>query len=144
MILKKYKPNWNGKEIEKTNTKRKKDGVFYTPKYITKYIVENTVGALCTEKRNEFEIIADNYTPDKRKAKKKELLQKLDAYQSWLLQITIVDPACGSGAFLNQALDFLIQEHKSIDELRAQLLGIVLYYQTMKFPFWKTIFLAWI
>ncbi len=112
-----------GKEIDKTKTKRKKDGVFYTPKYITKYIVENTVGALCTEKRNEFEVIADNYTPDKRKAKKIELLQKLDIYQNWLLQITIVDPACGSGAFLNQALEFLIQEHKSIDELRAQLLG---------------------
>lgn len=113
----------DGTAIDKTKTKRKKDGVFYTPKYITKYIVENTVGALCTEKRNEFDIIADNYTPDKRKAKKKELLQKLDTYQSWLLQITIVDPACGSGAFLNQALDFLIQEHKNIDELRAQLLG---------------------
>jgi type I restriction-modification system DNA methylase subunit len=113
----------DGTAIDKTKTKRKKDGVFYTPKYITKYIVENTVGALCTEKRNEYGIIADNYTPDKRKAKKKELLQTLDTYQNWLLQITIVDPACGSGAFLNQALDFLIQEHKSIDELRAQLLG---------------------
>jgi type I restriction-modification system DNA methylase subunit len=112
-----------GKEIDKTKTKRKKDGVFYTPKYITKYIVENTVGALCTEKRNEYGIVADNYTPDKRKAKKKELLHSLDSYQNWLLEITIVDPACGSGAFLNQALDFLIQEHKSIDELRAQLLG---------------------
>jgi type I restriction-modification system DNA methylase subunit len=109
--------------LSKKISKRKKDGVFYTPKYITKYIVENTVGALCAEKRNEFEIIADNYTPDKRKAQKKELLQKLDAYQSWLLQITIVDPACGSGAFLNQALDFLIQEHRNIDELKAQLLG---------------------
>ncbi|QQR98592.1 MAG: N-6 DNA methylase [Sphingobacteriales bacterium] len=113
----------DGTAIDKTKTKRKKDGVFYTPKYITKYIVENTVGALCTEKRNEYGIIADNYTPDKRKAKKKELLQTLDTYQNWLLQITIVDPACGSGAFLNQALDFLIQEHKGIDELRAQLLG---------------------
>ena len=113
----------DGKEIDKTKTKRKKDGVFYTPKYITKYIVENTVGALCIEKRNEYGIIADNYTPDKRKAKKKELLNALDTYQNWLLEITIVDPACGSGAFLNQALDFLIQEHRSIDELRAQLLG---------------------
>ena len=113
----------DGKEIDKTKTKRKKDGVFYTPKYITKYIVENTVGALCTEKRNEYGIVADNYTPDKRKTKKKELLNALDTYQNWLLEITIVDPACGSGAFLNQALDFLIQEHRSIDELRAQLLG---------------------
>ena len=78
---------------------------------------------MCIEKRNEYGIIADNYTPDKRKAKKKELLNALDTYQNWLLEITIVDPACGSGAFLNQALDFLIQEHRSIDELRAQLLG---------------------
>jgi len=32
-------------------SKRKKDGVFYTPKYITQYIVENTIGKLCNEKR---------------------------------------------------------------------------------------------
>ncbi|MDD3722601.1 MAG: hypothetical protein PHW92_08950 [Lutibacter sp.] len=40
-----------GETIDKSKTKRKKDGVFYTPKYITKYIVENTVGKLCEEKR---------------------------------------------------------------------------------------------
>ena len=45
-----------GKELDKSKTKRKKDGVFYTPKYITKYIVENTVGSLCTEKKKELEI----------------------------------------------------------------------------------------
>jgi type I restriction-modification system DNA methylase subunit len=39
------------------------------------------------------------------------------------LQLTICDPACGSGAFLNQALDFLITEHKYIDELKAKLFG---------------------
>ncbi|WCC45958.1 N-6 DNA methylase [Tenacibaculum finnmarkense] len=33
------------------------------------------------------------------------------------------DPACGSGAFLNQALDFLIKEHTYIDELKTKLLG---------------------
>ena len=36
---------------ERGISKRKKDGVFYTPKYITKYIVENTVGKLCSEKK---------------------------------------------------------------------------------------------
>ena len=40
-----------------------------------------------------------------------------------MLGITICDPACGSGAFLNQALDFLITEHRYIDELQAKLLG---------------------
>ncbi len=39
------------------------------------------------------------------------------------MQLTICDPACGSGAFLNQALDFLIEEHKYIDDLKAQVLG---------------------
>ncbi len=37
-----------GEVADKTKGKRKKDGVFYTPKYITKYIVENTIGKLCS------------------------------------------------------------------------------------------------
>jgi hypothetical protein len=38
-------------EFDKKQTKRKKDGVFYTPEYITKYIVDNTLGKLCDEKK---------------------------------------------------------------------------------------------
>ena len=41
-----------------------------------------------------------------------------------MLQITIVDPACGSGAFLNEALNFLIKEHQYIDELEAKLRNV--------------------
>ncbi len=51
------------------------------------------------------------------------LNKKLEDYRNWLLTLTILDPACGSGAFLNQALEFLINEHRKIDELRGQLLG---------------------
>jgi hypothetical protein len=43
-----------GGEFDKQTSKRKKDGVFYTPKYITKYIVENTVGKLCDEKKQDL------------------------------------------------------------------------------------------
>jgi len=115
-----------GKEVDKGKTKRKKDGVFYTPKYITKYIVENTVGKLCTEKKEELDVVDEEYAKG-RKNRKKETIKTLDknlqAYRDWLLQITICDPACGSGAFLNQALEFLMQEHKYIDELESQLLG---------------------
>jgi hypothetical protein len=107
-------------------SKRKKDGIFYTPKYITKYIVENTVGKLCEEKRAELEIVDEEYAKG-RKNRKKEIVRtldkKLDDYRNWLLSLTILDPACGSGAFLNQALEFLINEHRKIDELRAQLFG---------------------
>ena len=115
-----------GTEIDKSKTKRKKDGVFYTPKYITKYIVDNTVGKLCEEKKTEIGFDEKEFEKDRKgrkKAKLKELVKQLDDYREWLLQITICDPACGSGAFLNQALEFLIEEHHYIDELKAKVLG---------------------
>ncbi len=123
--LDEIKAQLEGQEIDKSKTKRKKDGVFYTPKYITKYIVKNTVGKLCEEKKAELEIVEDDYNIDKKRQKKtiKGLIDKLTEYRNWLLQLTICDPAVGSGAFLNQALDFLILEHKYIDELQAKLFG---------------------
>ncbi|MCF1420316.1 Eco57I restriction-modification methylase domain-containing protein [Mangrovimonas futianensis] len=115
-----------GHDIDKSKTKRKKDGVFYTPKYITKYIVENTVGKLCEERKTEFGVIDEEYAKGRRN-RKKETIKKLDEslkqYRDWLLNITICDPACGSGAFLNQALEFLMDEHHYIDSLESQLLG---------------------
>jgi type I restriction-modification system DNA methylase subunit/REP element-mobilizing transposase RayT len=115
-----------GEKVDNQKTKRKKDGIFYTPKYITKYIVENTVGKLCEEKRVELGIVDEEYAKG-RKNRKKEIVKSLDKnladYRNWLLRLTVLDPACGSGAFLNQALEFLINEHHKIDELRGQLLG---------------------
>jgi type I restriction-modification system DNA methylase subunit len=123
--LDEIKAQLEGAEIDKTKTKRKKDGVFYTPKYITKYIVDNTIGKLCNDKKTDLQLLEDDYITDKKRQKKtmQLLVEKLDAYRNWLLQLTICDPACGSGAFLNQALDFLINEHKYIDELQAKLFG---------------------
>ena len=113
-----------GEEVDKSKTKRKKDGVFYTPKYITKYIVDNTVGKLCEEKKAAIGIDDEEFAKD-RKGRKRATIIKLDGqlkeYREWLLQLTICDPACGSGAFLNQALEFLIAEHSYVDELEASL-----------------------
>ncbi|EMY3478475.1 N-6 DNA methylase [Flavobacterium psychrophilum] len=123
--LDEIKAQLEGESIDKTKTKRKKDGVFYTPKYITKYIVENTIGKLCQEKKTELQLVDEDYTTDKKRQKKtlQALIDKVENYRSWLLQLTICDPACGSGAFLNQALDFLIAQHQYIDELKAKLFG---------------------
>ncbi len=115
-----------GGNFDKQTSKRKKDGVFYTPKYITKYIVENTVGKLCNEKKNELGFHEEEYFKGRKHRQKttiEKLVQILDDYREWLLKITICDPACGSGAFLNQALDFLIKEHTYIDELKVRVLG---------------------
>lgn len=112
-----------GADFDKQKTKRKKDGVFYTPKYITQYIVENTIGKLCDEKKAELKINETEFDAKRQKDTKKRLLDNLETYRNWLLQLTIVDPACGSGAFLNQALDFLIKEHQYLDELQTRMLG---------------------
>lgn len=115
-----------GEVADKAKGKRKKDGVFYTPKYITKYIVDNTIGKLCEEKKLELKI--DNYDVSqyqnksgKLNAKGKTFFKVLEDYKEWLFELKIVDPACGSGAFLNQALTYLIDEHKFVDDLIAEL-----------------------
>ena len=123
----------NSGEAPQTS-KRKQDGVFYTPQYITKYIVENTVGRLCTEKKKELKIIEEDYSSDQRRQlqTKKRLMDQLQQYRKWLLEITILDPACGSGAFLNAALQFLIAEHKHIDEMEAKLTGSSIVFQDVE------------
>ncbi len=117
----------NDTEFDKKKSKRKKDGVFYTPEYITRYIVENTLGKLCETKKNELfgseagsapRVLASPINPKKLTKAEQETLKKLYEYRDFLLNLKILDPACGSGAFLNQALEFLIREHQSLDETR--------------------------
>jgi len=116
-----------GEAADKTKGKRKKDGVFYTPKYITKYIVENTVGKLCSEKKTELKLDVDIAIFEHQKADGKlnakgiALFETLSQYKDWLLTLKILDPACGSGAFLNQAVNFLVKEHKFVDDIIAEL-----------------------
>ncbi len=86
--------------------RRKRGGIFYTPNHITKYIVENTIGKLCQNKKTDLQISDGKTTPE-----------QLEKYQNWLLELTICDPACGAGAFLNQAYEFLIYEHELILKL---------------------------
>lgn len=88
-------------------SKRKKEGVFYTPDYITHYIIENTVGQWIQEKEDALFL--------KHGEENKDYWQE---YQNCLSQIKILDPACGSGAFLTQCFDFLWQKWQiSIKEL---------------------------
>ena len=117
-----------------TTSKRKQDGVFYTPQYITKYIVENTVGRLCQEKKQTLNIKEEEYFSDRKRQKQtnQRLLDQLQQYREWLLQITILDPACGSGAFLNAALRFLMDEHKLIDEMETKVSGYSIQFQDVE------------
>ena len=69
-------------KVEEKPEVRKAGGVYYTPQYIVKYIVENTVGKLIEGK-----------TPKQ------------------IEKIKILDPACGSGSFLLGAYQYLIDYH---------------------------------
>lgn len=117
-----------------STSKRKQDGVFYTPQYITKYIVENTVGRLCAEKKREMGINEEEYFNDRQRQLKtrQRLLDQLQQYREWLLQITILDPACGSGAFLNAALRFLMDEHRLIDEMEKKISDFSLPFESVE------------
>jgi len=103
-------------DFDKSKSKRKKDGVFYTPEYITRYIVQNTLGKMCEEKRESLHVSEVEAPKNLKKLTQKEAKTKenLLAYKEWLLHVKVLDPACGSGAFLNQALEFLIAEHKRL------------------------------
>ncbi len=113
-----------GTEIDRQKTRRKKDGVFYTPRYITRYMVDNTLGKLCAEQKTALGIASGiTVEAETTEAEKTNLLQRLQAYKTWLLGLRILDPACGSGAFLNQTLDFLIAEHRHLSALFDALKG---------------------
>ncbi|MCC5943456.1 MAG: N-6 DNA methylase [Bernardetiaceae bacterium] len=114
-----------GESLDKNQSKRKKDGIFYTPKYITQYIIASTLGRRCAQIKQQLGISEEenfeNLQTDKAQIATQK--QKLDAYRNALFQITVCDPACGSGAFLNQALEFFLAEHEYLDELYEKLLG---------------------
>ena len=115
--LEELQANIENIDFDKTKSKRKKDGVFYTPEYITRYIVENTLGKMCSEKREELLIgngILIPSNPKKLTKQEQQTKDNLQEYKNWLLNLKILDPACGSGAFLNQALEYLISEHKNL------------------------------
>ena len=112
----------NDDKFDAKQSKRKKDGIFYTPEFITEFIVENSLGALCKAKKDELgldlnELLAPK-NPKKLTKAESEIKDKIYAYREWLLSLKILDPACGSGAFLNQALEFLISEHAALDTYR--------------------------
>ena len=128
-VQKEIEAEKTGEKVENNNVgKRKKDGVFYTPEYITKYIVENTIGKLCEEKREELKINDEEFTPEKSvktgddkktvSAKQKitaELDERLENYRKWLLDLKILDPDSRSGAVLFAALLPLMIVHALID-----------------------------
>ncbi len=96
---------------------RRATGSYYTPDHIVNYIVENTLGPLCTEigQALSAEIAA---TEEKwrhaRGANREALgaaLERLRAdYDDRVLKLRVLDPAMGSGHFLVRACQYLAED----------------------------------
>lgn len=105
--------------------KRKQHGVVYTPDHITAFIVEHTLGEHLRQRFDEclsdFASVKDGEIQFKRG--KDTELKFLYAWQNVLKTIKIVDPACGSGAFLVAAFDLLQQKYQQINTRIAEITG---------------------
>jgi len=73
------------------NTKRKSQGIYYTPKYIVDYIVKNTLGK-----------VIDDLIRNKEYSK--------------ISKLKVLDPACGSGSFLLNALQVFDEAYAKTPE----------------------------
>ena len=73
-------------DVAKDARKRKEQGIYYTPRFIVDYIVENALGPVLAK----CESITD--------------LQK----------IKVLDPACGSGSFLIKALELIYKRYQEM------------------------------
>lgn len=107
-------------------SKRKTDGVYYTPEWTVNTIIEQTIGTRLEDIKAELGFdklppldeaaIAEyrTYLNDKRRSAPTggQWIGFFDRYRFRLGQIRIVDPACGSGAFLIQALNRLVDEYR--------------------------------
>lgn len=74
-------------DLAKDKRKRKEQGIYYTPRFIVDYIVQNALGPILD------------------KCKSVNDLQK----------VKVLDPACGSGSFLVAAMNFIIKKYEEFE-----------------------------
>lgn len=104
-------------------------GVYYTPREITYYLVRRSLeehfAAVWEEVERELKV---QISADPRRARRplsaKELeVARFRLYADKISSSRIIDPACGSGAFLVEALSQLHHEYERVNRTLAGLLG---------------------
>jgi hypothetical protein len=92
-------------------SRRKTDGVYYTPEWVVDRIAEDTLRPILTDWRKAAGW-PDGAAPS---------AEMIALYETRLKAIKVVDPACGSGAFLISVLRFLMGEHETLHLARKDL-----------------------
>jgi len=97
------------------SAQRKRGGIYYTPREFTGFIINHTVDKMAKEKIRD---VANQYGIDPENIPASDHDPKIIKYCSdcidVLRQIKIVDPACGSGAFLIRAYEILEEKYLDI------------------------------
>ena len=93
-------------------SRRRKEGVFYTPEYITEYICTKTIIPYLS--KNNAATVTELIG---------EYLENPEELESRIRKIKILDPACGSGAFLIKAVEILLEIDKEIQSIKPQTNG---------------------
>jgi hypothetical protein len=107
-------------------SQRKRQGVVYTPDIVTRFLVERTIGVTLAER---FETLLakhgksapENGDPiflNKERGIERAFWRE---YLNALRSLRVVDPACGSGAFLVAAFDLMAAEYRRVVEHLAAL-----------------------
>jgi len=92
-------------------TERKKFGIYYTPRQITEYLTNQTVGPVFDEKISQLkdELDKDNWDT-----------KKIESLGKQITELKICDPSCGSGSFLIQAIRIIWSKYKELETLIQQ------------------------
>ncbi len=92
---------------------RKATGSYYTPEYVVEYIVDETLGPLVEDIREDL-LGYDSYSEGGFAAE----------FAERVFELKILDPAMGSGHFLTSAVDYLAREIIDAQEKQAAQQGI--------------------
>ena len=128
-------------EFDERLSRRRAEGVYYTPAFVTRYMIEQTLGRVLENKKRELgqgelpELTDDDYASIQfiQRGKNKgqvrynahigRHVEFWKRYKAALEEIKVLDPACGSGAFLIAAFDYLMNEGNLVNAEFANLVA---------------------
>lgn len=96
--------------FENTLSQNKSGGVYYTPPALSEFLTDETIESHLLERVRKFGISGEYSTVNDFLTKSPE--SELTLFYETIRDLKILDPACGSGQFLVQALHALSGYHK--------------------------------
>lgn len=123
--LEKLRALARGEEAPKV-AKKKREGVVYTPDMVTRFLTAKTIGLTLSERFDALLAKHGKKAPKNGETIFTEKERETETafwrdYADALAALRIVDPACGSGAFLVAAFDLLAAEYSRVARRLADL-----------------------